>query len=162
MITINYQGIEITVSSPQEAAAVAKELALSQNATPNKPVSRGDVITATCQSYAPKISSPIQKPFTLSQPASETQQIADFLQAIVDAGEAGTTAEALMPILGTQSPKGLGGRMVRVNNIIEACGYDADAVYNNESRGIQGRIWRAGPMAEHVVGILRALDGKFE
>lgn len=133
MIKINYKGMfDITASSPAEAAAIIREL------------------DASARAELPNKSLPSVQNQDLFQPASEDVAIIAFLKRVLS-DKGGTTAEDIMPILGAVSPRGLGGRMARVNSVLSELGFEKSDVYNNESRGAKGRVWKPGPKIQEAI-----------
>jgi hypothetical protein len=67
-----------------------------------------------------------------------------FLEAIKAAGSHGLNGEAVQRILETDKPKGVGGRMVRINGFLRRLGFEgtADLFDNPKDRKAGGRIWK--------------------
>ncbi|MEK6245006.1 MAG: hypothetical protein AABM33_10955 [Pseudomonadota bacterium] len=123
-IRITYKGVEISVSNPMEAAAVARELGENPGAKIGRPLKSEEATAAPLEGGDPIVLA--------------------FLSAILKAGAEGATAETMMRVLSVDHPKGLGGRSVRVNNTLHKLRLSPEEVYTN-ARTPEGRLWKAGP-----------------
>jgi hypothetical protein len=115
-IRIQYKGLEIFVSAPQEAVALIRQLTTDQGGSQAVQVRDEDRWEATLA----------------------------FLSAIRDAGTQGAEVTQIMHALGVRAPKGVGSRTTIVDKSLKEIGFTAEEVYDNE-RTSQGRFWRAGP-----------------
>jgi len=128
-IRMNYQGIEIFASSPQEAAALIRDLTAGQRIVPKS-----------------------------STPASEEERWAAtlaFLSCIHDAGSRGAEVNQIMHVMGVRHPKGVGSKTTIVDKCLMELGFTADSVYNNE-RGAEGRFWRSAPRLSEAIAAARS------
>lgn len=64
-----------------------------------------------------------------------------FLTTIRDAGDRGANAEKIMKALNTDTPKGVGGRMIPVNRALTGLGFNPASVYDNNNRVDGVRMW---------------------
>jgi len=131
---LNFRGIEVTANSVSEAAALLRELAEPSGAKIGRP---------------PKPPSPLD----MFAPPKDTDIAVAFLRAIAKAGTQGAVAEDLMPLLKVKGPKGIGGRSVRINNMITKAGFKLEDVYDN-ARTAEGRFWRPGPSISAAINAL--------
>ena len=125
---MNYQGIEIFASSPQEAAALIRDLTTDQRIVPK------------------------------STPAKEEERWAAtlaFLSCIHDAGSRGAEVGQVMHAMGVRHPKGVGSKTTIVDKCLMELGFTADSVYNNE-RGAEGRFWRPAPRLAEAIEATRS------
>lgn len=126
-IRIQYKGLEIFVSSPQEAVALIRQLTTDQ----------------------PK-SHPTQ-----ARDDGRWEATFGFLSAIQDAGTQGAEVTQIMLALGVRHPKGVGSRTTIVDKCLMELGFTADSVFNNE-RGAEGRFWRPGPRLHEAIEAARS------
>ena len=133
----NFQGIDISTSSAAEAAALVRELTAQQ---------------------PPKVGRPPKNPGLFEDaPANEgdTPAVAlSFLTAITKANGDGASAEDLMKVLNVEHSKGIGGRSVRINNLLRKLKFEPEEVYTSE-RLPEGRFWKAGARVDEAIQILK-------
>ena len=127
-IRMSYQGIEIFASSPEEAAALIRDLTSGQRVVPKTaPAREEDRWAATVA----------------------------FLSCIHDAGSRGAEVGQVMHALGVRHPKGVGSKTTIVDKCLMELGFTADSVYNNE-RGTEGRFWRPAPRLSEAIESVRS------
>jgi hypothetical protein len=135
MLKININGYEVTASSAAEIAALLRELANTD---------------------APKLGRP-----KLNLPAKNGAEGAgralEFL-GIVAAGDGGADSKMVMKALGTNEPKGVGGRLVNVNNLLLKLGFSPDDVYH-KVRTPDGKRWRQAPKIAQAIAAIRQERG---
>ena len=134
-IRINFRGIELTVSSPSEAAAVARELA-------EQPVPKLQRVRV------------IEEPTLFAGPEPDEQRAVGLLELIKNAPNGGPGVDDLMKVLQVDSPKGIGGRMVRINNILLRAGMKPEDAYRNPKTA-DGRVWKPGTRIQEAIDRLR-------
>jgi hypothetical protein len=127
-IRMNYQGIEIFASSPEEAAALIRDLTTGQRIVPKSAPAREDERWAT----------------TLA-----------FLSCIRDTGSGGAEVNQIMHAMGVRHPKGVGSKSSIVDKCLMERGFSADSVYNNE-RSAEGRFWRPAPRLSEAIEAVRS------
>ncbi len=136
MIRINVNGHDVFVSNPAEAAALLRELATVE---------------------APKVGRP-----KLNLPSKNgvegMNSALTFLTAVTAAGAAGADSEHVMKALDTDEPKGVGGRLVKVNNLLLRLGFSPDEVYK-KVRTPDGKRWRHGPKIVQAMGSIKQEQG---
>lgn len=137
-IRLTIRGIEITVSSTAEAAALIREMT---------------------EAPAPKIGRPRIKPrpqeLFPDTPSADHQLAHDFLFRIASAEAKGISTEEVMKVLKVDTGKGVGGRCVRINNILAKLGFtDPSEIYRNPRLADGNRVWRSGPkIAEALLAL---------
>lgn len=132
-IKINVRGLEVSVSSPGEAAALIREL--TEPATPK--IGR----PPKAEQYAF---------FHDAIRPAEDRVAIEFLQVLESAPPAGPSIEEIMRAVGVTTGRGIGGRMVRINNILLRAGFEPIEVYQNP-KGSEGRKWTAGPKLQEAL-----------
>lgn len=71
-------------------------------------------------------------------------------------GDGGATVELIMDALGAVHPKGVGSKMVKINEILQQAGFsDLSEVYVNPRDGSGVRSWRAGPKLSEAIAKLQ-------
>ena len=134
---INVRGIEIIASSASEAAALVRELT---------------------EQPTPKIGRPLKAPGLFDVTPTEENNTAavatSFLTAITHANGEGASAEDLMKVLNVDHSKGIGGRSVRINNLLRRLKFDPEDVYKSE-RLPEGRFWKPGPKVDEAIQSLK-------
>lgn len=131
---INIKGIDITASTAAEAAALVRELT---------------------EQYAPKVGRPrlIERPDAGAGINGKEIALA-FLTTIANAGPRGAEAEELMKVLRVSHPKGVGGRSVRIINILSKLGFAQIDVYDN-TRTAEGRFWKPRAKLHEAIAALK-------
>jgi hypothetical protein len=136
MIRINVNGHDVFVSNPAEAAALLRELANVE---------------------APKVGRP-----KLNLPpkngAEGMNSALTFLTTVTAAGTSGADSEHVMKALDTDEPKGVGGRLVKVNNLLLRLGFSPDEVYK-KVRTPDGKRWKQGPKIVQAMGAIKQEQG---
>lgn len=121
MIRININGHDVFVSTAAEAAAVLREVAVAE---------------------VPKVGRP-----KLNLPhkngAEGINNALDFLTAVSAGGGEGADSAHVMKALKTDQPKGVGGRLVKVNNVLIRLGFPPNEVYR-KVRTPDGKRWKQG------------------
>jgi hypothetical protein len=140
-IKINYQGIEVTLPSTGEAADLLRKL------TETTPPKTGPRI-----GRPPKIPENIQ----LFEATPSRVQILtnNFLMAIASADADGPTTEEIMSAVDVTAGRGIGGRLVRINNFLLKAGLNPKDVYDNRKTS-EGRVWRAGPRLIDAIQVIK-------
>jgi hypothetical protein len=160
-IKINFSGIEVTVGSADEAAALLRQLADKPSVAadnnnvrklrePREYVAERNVIKPR--------GSRLPVGFELvGEPnehfSSEHQMIFDFLNAIAQADEDGIGQEEMMKAIKVEHPKGIGGRSVRINNWLLRKGFELEDVYETRKTAT-GRVWRSRRRIQEAIGEL--------
>lgn len=136
----NVRGIDIVASSAAEAAALVRELT---------------------EQPTPRIGRPLKNPGLFGEafqaPSAENDTVAvavSFLTAITKANGEGASAEELMKVLEVDHSKGIGGRSVRINNLLRKYKLEPEEVYTTE-RKPEGRFWKPGPKLDEALHILK-------
>lgn len=81
-----------------------------------------------------------QKPLFANEDA-QSRALALFRALSEHKGPGGMTPEAVMKLLGTTHPKGIGNRMQAVNAILRTIGIAAEDVYSNARNEMGTRMW---------------------
>lgn len=121
-IKVNFRGIEFTVNTAGEAAALAREL---------------------IDEPQPKLGRPAVKDndlFPETAAAKENAIAVNFLNAIINNG-AGADSKQIAAAIGVSHPKGIGGRAAKINSMLSNLGFNPDDVYSN-TKTLDGRIWK--------------------
>src|SRR5438552_1843788 len=106
-IKINFNGIDITVSTADEAAAVARKLAGTVDAPRGRPKSA--------------------KPDAPTNGFDVGMSALEFLRAIKVADSDGATSDPIGKALRVKHPKGIGSRSGMVNELLTSLGYRPDS-----------------------------------
>jgi hypothetical protein len=133
-IKMTIQGIDIVASSAEEAAALVREFSGLKGL-------RGQVMD-------------FDQPTQFADPGPDGQRAIAFLEEIRSAAPDGPTTDDIMRVLETESTKGVGGRLTRVNKLLAEAGFDPSTVYQNP-RTAGGRVWRPGSAIQQAIRKLR-------
>lgn len=68
----------------------------------------------------------------------------------------GLTPSDVQRIVGAGHPKGIGSRMVKINETLRAGGFELRDVYTNDRGPLGDRVWRAGPKIDQAISLLEA------
>lgn len=134
-IKITVNGIDIEVSSTEEAAALIKQLNGQQS------------------SHKPQRSTSVPTPFnSASRLTPDALQITKkFLIALREGSASGVDGETMAKALGTARPKGIGGKMMPINKVLKELGFKSNQIFDNP-RGIGGkRIWTKGRLVDEAI-----------
>jgi hypothetical protein len=151
--TINYDGIEITASSPADAAALVRELKSGKSSQ------NGQLLPAEGKSQGS--SSRTQQVIMIGSdddldPISpeNTRMALEFLKAIRDgAAIGGIQAAVLVKVLGVSAPKAIGSKSATINKLIKRIGLGVEKVYTNPKTA-SGRIWRPGRKMNYAIDLI--------
>lgn len=103
----------------------------------------------------PAVSSSVPK---ASKPAPDQRAIAAslFLNAIAGSPTKGVPAASIYAVLGvTESPRGLGGKLLSIKGVLSRLGYQDASVVFSSARGAHGPVWKAGPRLKEAQQKLR-------
>lgn len=143
-------GIIVEGDTPDQAAATAdaflarQRIAPAQEARKQKNSSRKAVV----------------KPVFKMQPRSVrgngfdiAPATVEFLEAIKAAGPNGVPAARVQEILHAGSPKGIGGRMVRMNGYLRSLGFiNTEGIFHNpKNRKTGKRAWKPKPQIDSAI-----------
>jgi hypothetical protein len=123
-IKFNFKGIEVTTSSTSEAAVLIRELTEIPQSKPQ--------------------SSPVYLP-------SAYVIVDKFLQTIVTAPPEGPSTTQIMEAVGVTDGRGLGGKLLGINNILDKHGLNPNDVYGNPKTADGRRTWFAGPKIQEAI-----------
>src|SRR5437016_4191458 len=139
---VNLQGVDITASSMDEAIALARKIAAEQL---NQPPKTG----------RPRLNGAAVS----SSPNPDVRRALMMLKLIRDdnSGE-GPAMDTLIHAVEGDGPKGLGGRMARINKLIMEAGFSTTDVYTNQKVG-DAREWLPGPKIQQAIDKLKAIKG---
>jgi hypothetical protein len=136
MIRLNVNGHDVFVSTPSEAAALLRELATAE---------------------VPKVG----RPKLNLPPKNGTEGMdnaLDFLTTVTAGGGSGADSEHVMKALHTDQPKGVGGRLVKVNNMLLRLGFPPNEVYR-KVRTPDGKRWRQAAKIAQAIAAIRQERG---
>lgn len=146
--TVKVDGIEVTASTPAEAAALVAELRKVQIATEGRSKS-SEKSLQDFQGFGNGLSMTL----TELNPATAGTAL-KFLKAIRAGSQSGgVQAEALMSVLAITAPKAIGSKSAAVNKVITNLGLKPKTVYINP-RTAAGRIWKGGRNLDHAIQLL--------
>lgn len=136
MIKITVNGYEVTASTAAEIAALLRELANTDSAKLGRP----------------KLN------LSVKNGANGADAALNFLTAVTGAGIHGANSDLVMKALGTAEPKGVGGRLVRVNNLLVKLGFSPEDVYR-KIRTPDGKRWRAANKLQLAITAIKQERG---
>lgn len=137
-IKLNVRGIEITVSTTAEAAALIRDLTEAQPSKIGRP---------KAEERAADL---------FSGPTADEKMAHSFLSTIAVSGSQGVPTEDIMKVLEVDAGRGIGGRCVKINNLLSRLGFnDPKEVYVNPKLAA-GRVWRPGPRIHEAIERLKA------
>ena len=134
-IKINFNGIDIMVSTADEAAAVARKLAGTIDAPRGRPKSA--------------------KPDAQKNGFDVEISALEFLRAIKVSDSDGATSDPIGKALHVKHPKGIGSRSGMVNDLLTTLGYRPDSVYTTARIPDEGRFWKPGPKLDEAYEAVR-------
>jgi hypothetical protein len=149
-IKFTVKGLDISVSSAAEAAALIRELAdesSTQRRTPTKPRAQRTGQFKSRNRQLP-LESPGANGFHVAKMASE------FLTAIDRGPEGGIDGEAMAKVLGVAHGKGIGSRAAAINILLRQLGFSRTEVYQNDRTSV-GRLWKPGPKLDQAMVAVR-------
>jgi Trp operon repressor len=128
-IKISLHGIEVEASTAAEALEIIRGMTNLKDwppsVVPPKAKSAHQVNTATLFLLDP----------------DELRMANRFLEALKKAGPDGVSTDTVAMAVGVDHPKAVGGRMARINNLLEAFQLDQRNIYSN-LKTANGRIWK--------------------
>lgn len=135
MIKVTIRGIDVTVSSTAEAAALIRDFTGSTESKAALP-----------SEDRPRIKLRPRKP----TPAEAMTR--DFLFRLASSSGTDVPTEEIMKILKVDTGRAVGGRCVKINNILARLGFDdTDEIYTNPRLAEVGRVWRPGPRIQEAL-----------
>jgi hypothetical protein len=146
-IKFTVKGLDISVSSAAEAAALIRELADESSPPRRTPIKARAQRTGQFKSrnrQLPLPTSPQANGFHVAKMASE------FLTAIDRGPEGGVDGEAMAKVLGVSHGKGIGSRAAAINILLRQLGFSRTEVYQND-RTSAGRLWKPGPKLDQAI-----------
>jgi hypothetical protein len=153
-IKLSFRGIDFTVSSPMEAAALARELTEQPPAKRGRPPKKPERTPATTARAPKQTNLTFIAPTVNNISSQDRERTVMFLSAVNQSGPNGIHAEHLMPILGAKHIKGVGSRMGKVNAVLVRIGVKPGDAYENP-RTAKGRVFKAGRAIQTALTALR-------
>jgi hypothetical protein len=145
-IKINVDGIELTVPTLDDAAELIRKIRGSQRATNISPR-----IDQRIEPTPPAVWEGAMLP--MDDKTALDHAIA-FLSAIANAGANGADSPTMMKALHVDNAKGIGGRTVKINNLLTKIGFRPKEVYRNP-RLPDGRVWKRASKFQDAYDAIR-------
>lgn len=136
-ITLKIGDIEVTASTPAEAAAVIRELHSSDKGYLNE--GKGSSGVTEIEHIDPEI----------------LDRSLKFLEKIKEFSPKGADSDKIMMALRVAHPKAVGAKSVAVNKLLTDLGFRKGSVYRSQKKPHQGRLWKAGPSIEKAITTLK-------